>query len=570
MPATVHVNFRTVVHKSSGDISFAFPDVCKTPGPAIPIPYPNIAQSTDTANGSTTLTADGNPIMLKDSYYAMSTGDEAGTAGGNILTNRIKGKAYFILYSFDVKVEGRNVCRFLDPMTHNHSSPPPGTPPGPDIGGSVAVPTQVDIQPRTLVARVMKVELQSGIPMESRGLTSDVWDNAFPAGDLPPSGQPNWQRQGDDTPPPDDKRYPGVYTIEGGGSEKKLRVEIEITELENISGQGELFGEYLGYQIQANAPVPLQEGLSGWIDCEFETLPDHTRYEPGAGIQWFLRADGEDFAIGETKIEIFFIYATPVRPWNGKKLWYEALWYAFSMLNAGYLRAPADILTNVTRGLHGCGLRYDTESGRSLARWWPPNNGDYKLTKFMREALSSTSTARVNCYDMAATIMIFGGLMGVDNVKVIFLGYFPATHQQRVRDSVGLLDKPMFGFIKKTFLVGMRELCNDPFYESADAEAMDFLATVDAKYIDAALAAYQFGPIKSDDYDARTPFGNHAFTTRGRRAYDACSGPYVGSGSWRAYTDGSIDVKRSSDEWPGWSLQAMWATHRFYSVDSVS
>ena len=61
-----------------------FPDVCITPAAPspIPVPYPNIAMSSDTADGSTTVTCDGNPIMLSSSNFMMSTGDEAGSIGG--------------------------------------------------------------------------------------------------------------------------------------------------------------------------------------------------------------------------------------------------------------------------------------------------------------------------------------------------------------------------------------------------------------------------------------------------------------------------------------------------------
>jgi Domain of unknown function (DUF4150) len=121
MPATVSINMpQSVVHKDSGGVSPVFPDVCKTPTPGgpIPIPYPNIAQSTDTSDGSTTVKMDGNPIMLKRSVYSMSTGDEAGSVGG-VISNVIKGKAQFINYAFDVKVEGENVPRLMDPMKQN-------------------------------------------------------------------------------------------------------------------------------------------------------------------------------------------------------------------------------------------------------------------------------------------------------------------------------------------------------------------------------------------------------------------------------------------------------------------
>ena len=49
----------------------------------------------------------------------MSTGDEAGSAGGGVVSNKIKGKAEFVNFSFDVKFEGKNVARAFDLMLHN-------------------------------------------------------------------------------------------------------------------------------------------------------------------------------------------------------------------------------------------------------------------------------------------------------------------------------------------------------------------------------------------------------------------------------------------------------------------
>ena len=145
MGVTVGVNNRTVVHKSSNGVSIAFPDVCKTPAPPapfVPIPYPNVAKSSDTADGSTSVKMDGNPIMLKSSNFSTSTGDEAGTAGGGMVSNTTKGKAEFINYSFDVKVEGKSVPRALDPMLHNKLSSP-NTPPTPLIQGPLVAIQQV-------------------------------------------------------------------------------------------------------------------------------------------------------------------------------------------------------------------------------------------------------------------------------------------------------------------------------------------------------------------------------------------------------------------------------------------
>jgi hypothetical protein len=76
MGATVTANSpMTVVHKKSDGMSPVFPDVCKTPAPPgapIPIPYPNLAKSSDASQTATSVKADGQKIMLKKSVYRTS------------------------------------------------------------------------------------------------------------------------------------------------------------------------------------------------------------------------------------------------------------------------------------------------------------------------------------------------------------------------------------------------------------------------------------------------------------------------------------------------------------------
>jgi Domain of unknown function (DUF4150) len=127
MAATVAVNSRTVVHATSDGITIVFPDICLTPAPPappIPIPYPNIAMSSDAAATAGTVRADGNPLCHKDSNFSRSTGDEPGTNGG-IISGTFMDKAEFVSYSFDVKCEGKNVPRALDLMLHNAKNTPP-------------------------------------------------------------------------------------------------------------------------------------------------------------------------------------------------------------------------------------------------------------------------------------------------------------------------------------------------------------------------------------------------------------------------------------------------------------
>ncbi|RKH44948.1 DUF4150 domain-containing protein [Corallococcus sicarius] len=127
MANTVGVNKLSVVTKDSHGVTMAFPDVCKTPGPAgpIPIPYPNVAKSSDSAKTADSVTVAGKPLCVKDSNFSTSTGDEAGTAGGGVASSKTQGKAEFVNFSFDVKAEGRNVARALDLMLHNDKNTPP-------------------------------------------------------------------------------------------------------------------------------------------------------------------------------------------------------------------------------------------------------------------------------------------------------------------------------------------------------------------------------------------------------------------------------------------------------------
>jgi Domain of unknown function (DUF4150) len=127
MGVTVKVNGsgNSLVHKGSNGISTAtLPDVCKTPSPGgpVPVPYPNVAMSSDLANGTTTVKADGgNMIAIKGSEFSRSTGDEPGTAGGVKSSTFIK-EATWLTYSFDVKMDGENACRLTDKMLHNHQN----------------------------------------------------------------------------------------------------------------------------------------------------------------------------------------------------------------------------------------------------------------------------------------------------------------------------------------------------------------------------------------------------------------------------------------------------------------
>jgi uncharacterized Zn-binding protein involved in type VI secretion len=121
MSDSVSVNDDKISYKGSMGLTQAtVPDVCKTPSPGgpIPVPYPNISMDTDLADGSMTVLVHGKVAGIKGSTFGRSSGDEAGTAGGVKSGVNMK-EAEWLTYSFDVKIEGKNVCRHSDRMTCN-------------------------------------------------------------------------------------------------------------------------------------------------------------------------------------------------------------------------------------------------------------------------------------------------------------------------------------------------------------------------------------------------------------------------------------------------------------------
>lgn len=85
-------------------------------------------------------------IANKGSEFSMSNGDNAGVAGG-VKSSTFMKESTWILYSFDVKLDGKNACRLSDKKFQNHENtvdlagtggPPRAVPPiaSDDCGGA--------------------------------------------------------------------------------------------------------------------------------------------------------------------------------------------------------------------------------------------------------------------------------------------------------------------------------------------------------------------------------------------------------------------------------------------------
>lgn len=300
MPATVNVNSLTVVHKDSGGISICFPDVCKTPSPAgpIPIPYPNIAKSADTDKGSSSVKVDGNPIMLQGSVYSTSTGDEAGSAGG-IISSVTKGNAEFINYSFDVQVEGKNVCRLLDPMAQN-KSPCTGNGMGPANlqPPLVVLPLAAAIKDvKVFSGRVVKILFQSGI---------ELWTVKSKANaQLPPSGDAHWETG-------KKERYAAIYPRQGAGgsADRKLQVTVKIRS--EVGGQATLAAKTPDVEVEGKASVSVSKTDTDVVfDCKLTKLPGTVRRLKGLALPWTLEIGGETKTINPTTSTLYIVDEPP-------------------------------------------------------------------------------------------------------------------------------------------------------------------------------------------------------------------------------------------------------------------
>jgi len=119
----------------------AFPDTCKTPTPGgpVPIPYPNVAmlQQAITPTLATTVKMSGFYGATVMTQIAMSSGDEAGTAGGGVVSNMIKGPCQFKLGSQTVKLMGQSAV-YLGSMIGQNNTSNANMPAGTQISPSQA------------------------------------------------------------------------------------------------------------------------------------------------------------------------------------------------------------------------------------------------------------------------------------------------------------------------------------------------------------------------------------------------------------------------------------------------
>ena len=99
-------------------IDFAFPDVCKTPPVAEPIPYPNFGFGPEGVPACYNILFDGGPAHNLETEIPMTEGDEPGVMLG-IISETVMGPSRHITAAFTVLLDGAPATRLTSLTLQN-------------------------------------------------------------------------------------------------------------------------------------------------------------------------------------------------------------------------------------------------------------------------------------------------------------------------------------------------------------------------------------------------------------------------------------------------------------------
>mgnify|MGYP002641158801 FL=1 len=121
-----------------GGANLAFPDVCKTPSPAgpVPIPYPNNSMPCTGVPFCFKMLVTGGPAHNMLTTAPMSAGDNSGVAMG-VASSMVMGPTRHLRGSTAVLIQGAPATRLLDTTGHNGATP--------NAVGATLVPAQVKV-----------------------------------------------------------------------------------------------------------------------------------------------------------------------------------------------------------------------------------------------------------------------------------------------------------------------------------------------------------------------------------------------------------------------------------------
>jgi hypothetical protein len=109
---------------TAGGMCMGMPDVCKVPAPPappIPVPFPNIGQCPMATGTTTNVFVMNMPALTEASKMPLSSGDEAGVAGG-VVSGTNMGPVVFRAFSSKVSFGGKKAVMLTGTTAHNGSN----------------------------------------------------------------------------------------------------------------------------------------------------------------------------------------------------------------------------------------------------------------------------------------------------------------------------------------------------------------------------------------------------------------------------------------------------------------
>lgn len=283
---------------------------------------------------------------------------------------------------------------------------------------------------------------------------------------------------------------PGVLLLDGKKGTGDTKLQVEITENVNVSGNGIVRGTLGSVEFEGSCPTAV--GVHD-VALVFKTDPDsiqHLQGDVGWGMQ-VADLGGSITLANSTRLEAFAVLDTPASFYNPFGVWVEVLRFMCDTVAVTGKKAAAEVATLTAQHCHAShGLGYDTYRG-APKYGCGGGGGTFKLESYLAAA-----NPVVNCYDQAAAMQALCGAVG-------------AALTWTYMDP--------FGFIHSTDLVGVGQ-CNSPFFSKNASPKV----------------------VPQND-PRRSSFGNHAFTQLAGKVLDACAGPHTASEDAAQYVTASID-----------------------------
>ena len=206
----------------------------------------------------------------------------------------------------------------------------------------------------------------------------------------------------------------------------------------------------------------------------------------------------------------YSILDEPVAPWtdaalSDQNVWVSALDFVATTNLCLEVATKEDVLVKLTEGLYAdYSFSYDTIAGDS--HFFVSPILSFNLPGYMKAAMLRTPSL-VNCFDQAHGLSFLAALVGSENE---------------------ILRMEPFGYLNPGFLVGVADICNNPFFSS--------------------LPFPYSNPMCGNDDPYRSKFSCHFFVRRNGFIFDSCAGPALGSESVTEYVERMVDTSTPNEK----------------------